>query len=371
MIADPVATLIDRLPGVTAASAGNARVLDERGEFPDEDVAALTHIGALAAVVPSSLGGLGIGTEAEYATATAEILYCIGAGSVALGRIYEGHINALRLLMLHGTPAQRQVAAADALAGELFALWVTDGAESLSFTMTSHGIALHGDKQFCSAAGHATRAVVTAREEGGARRLMLLPLGHGEHVTALPAPLQGVRAAVTGRVDFTGVRHAPECLFGAPNAYLAEPEFSAGAWRACAIAAGAQSALVEAVRDELVARNRADSPLQRARLGRMMTHAQTARLWLKHAAPLAEAAKRQPELAVATVNLMRHALESACLDTIQLAQRTLGLSALQRGNPVERIGRDLATYLRQPAPDEALHEATGYFIAHPYAGGFR
>jgi hypothetical protein len=31
---------------------------------------------------------------------------------------------------------------------------------------------------------------------------------------------------------------------------------------------------------------------------------------------------------------------------------------------VERIARDLATYLRQPAPDDVLLEAAGYFIQH-------
>jgi hypothetical protein len=33
-----------------------------------------------------------------------------------------------------------------------------------------------------------------------------------------------------------------------------------------------------------------------------------------------------------------------------------------QGSGAERISRDLVTYLRQPAPDEALVEAAGYFI---------
>jgi hypothetical protein len=46
-----------------------------------------------------------------------------------------------------------------------------------------------------------------------------------------------------------------------------------------------------------------------------------------------------------------------------LVQRSLGLSAFLRSNPVERMCRDLATYLRQPAPDEAFAVAAAYFTA--------
>ncbi len=64
------------------------------------------------------------------------------------------------------------------------------------------------------------------------------------------------------------------------------------------------------------------------------------------------------------VNLARIAIESACLDAMRLVQRSLGLAALIRPNPVERLLRDLATYLRQPAPDEALTEAAAWFTGH-------
>lgn len=37
--------------------------------------------------------------------------------------------------------------------------------------------------------------------------------------------------------------------------------------------------------------------------------------------------------------------------------REFGLAALIRPQPTERICRDLATYLRQPAPDLAMSEA--------------
>jgi hypothetical protein len=53
---------------------------------------------------------------------------------------------------------------------------------------------------------------------------------------------------------------------------------------------------------------------------------------------------------------------------MRLVQRSLGLSAFRHGNPVERICRDLGTYLRQPAPDAVLTEAAAHFARHPEGG---
>jgi hypothetical protein len=46
---------------------------------------------------------------------------------------------------------------------------------------------------------------------------------------------------------------------------------------------------------------------------------------------------------------------------MQHIQRSVGLSAFREGSAIERIGRDLQTYLRQPAPDEVLTEAAQWF----------
>jgi alkylation response protein AidB-like acyl-CoA dehydrogenase len=361
---EAVAALLQRVAPAMVRHRQRANLLDEDAAFPVEDVAALAEAGALGAVAPTLMGGLGIGTEPARFAAASKLLQCIGGGSVALGRIFEGHLNAVRLVMRHGNDAQRRRTASDARNGLLHALWVTDGTAPLSYSRTAQGIEITGEKRFCSAAGHASRAVVTAMSPDGERRLLILPMQRGEIVHPLQGGLQGVRSAGTGCARFTDVPHDVDCVFGSPEIYLEEPEFSVGAWRASAVAAGALSALVEAARAELVARVRADNPEQRQRLGRMFINAQTARLWLLHAACFAEDADGQADLAVATVNLARTAIEAACIDTIQLVQRSLGLSAFLRGNQVERMCRDLATYLRQPAPDEALAVAAAFFTAH-------
>jgi alkylation response protein AidB-like acyl-CoA dehydrogenase len=89
----------------------------------------------------------------------------------------------------------------------------------------------------------------------------------------------------------------------------------------------------------------------------MLIAQETARLWTAAAAKRAESAKGPVADRVAYVNLARIAVETACLEAMQLAQRALGLAAFVRPNPVERLLRDLAVYLRQPAPDAVLTEA--------------
>src|ERR1700735_5354160 len=91
------------------------------------------------------------------------------------------------------------------------------------------------------------------------------------------------------------------------------------------------------------------------------------RLWVAQAASTAEAplGSRAPEQLVAYVNLARLAVEAAALDLMQLTQRSIGLQAFMRPNPIERISRDLATYLRHPGPDRALTDAAAWVLAQP------
>jgi alkylation response protein AidB-like acyl-CoA dehydrogenase len=109
---------------------------------------------------------------------------------------------------------------------------------------------------------------------------------------------------------------------------------------------------------------RLDSPHAKARVGQVMIARETSRLWVSAAAAVAEDEAADAGYRVATVGLARIAVEAACLDAMQLMQRSLGLSSFRQGSAVERICRDLATYLRQPAPDEVLTEAADWYMAH-------
>lgn len=68
----------------------------------------------------------------------------------------------------------------------------------------------------------------------------------------------------------------------------------------------------------------------------------------------AETARRWLERAMTYVRLACLAVERAGLDLLEITRRSIGVQAFLRPYPVEHIGRNLATYLRQPDPDQAL-----------------
>lgn len=68
----------------------------------------------------------------------------------------------------------------------------------------------------------------------------------------------------------------------------------------------------------------------------------------------ADTGRRWLERAMTYVRLACLAVERAGLDLLELTRRSIGEQAFLRPYPVEHIGRNLATYLRQPDPDQAL-----------------
>jgi alkylation response protein AidB-like acyl-CoA dehydrogenase len=342
-------------------------LIADHAEFPAEAMRRLTEAGALTAPLPIAFGGLGLGTERHRGGVLLDFLHLLGQAGLPLGRLIEAHVNALRIVMRYGNDDQQALVAEAVRGGALFALWVTDppGDSGLRMVANGDGLVLIGRKMFCSGAGHATHAVVTAEDAArGGTRLLIVTLGGAEQVSALPAGLSGMRAAVTGQVDFTGFTTIADRIIGAPGDYLREPDFSAGAWRSSAVALGGLCHLLGLLREQLTGRSRQDDPHQRARFGQALIGHETGRLWLEHAGAMAEDLDAESDRIVATVGLARIAVERACLDGIELVQRSLGLGAFMSSNPVERVARDLQTYLRQPAADEVLHNAAGYFMLH-------
>jgi hypothetical protein len=230
-----------------------------------------------------------------------------------------------------------------------------------------NGIVLDGAKQFCSGAGHATAALITAEDPPLGSRMLAVKLNIGETVTPLPAPLQGMRAATTGAVHFSDRIIPGTALLGDPGDYLREPAFSTGAWRGSAVACGGLIALLDHAIRQLRENGRLQTPFAQERLGQLFIARETARHWVEAAARIGEDPAAEPEYRIATVGLARIAVETACLDAMRLVQRSIGLSAFRQGSLVELICRDLATYLRQPAPDEVLTEAGAWFADHPDA----
>jgi len=346
---------IARMAGLVAAFQARAARLDATSSFPAENIADLRSAGALAAVLPTQSGGLAWGLDPAHHAEIAHLLRLIGRGHLATGRLFEGHVNAIKLAATYGSPAQLDHVAQRAQAGDLFGLWVTDGPNPLRLE-ANH---LVGGKLFCSGAGHIRHAIVTAQPHESEPVLVLVTLDDPARATPSAIKLQGMRSAVTGAVDLTGL---PADIIGQSGDYLRQPLFSAGAWRTSAVTLGGIDALVHAAHTQLAERGRAGDPHQRARMGHAQIAKETAALWVAKAARIAEHPGDPGDIA-AYVNLARLAVEAAALQAMHLVQRSLGLSAFVTGQPVEALLRDLATYLRQPAPDETLTETAAWFAA--------
>jgi alkylation response protein AidB-like acyl-CoA dehydrogenase len=366
---DRLASPLTRLPAITTthllqsvaellpAMQRRARDHDRAASFPADDIAALRDCGVLSAPLPVRHGGLGLGTEPDGATGLFDLLRLLGSGNLSVGRIIEGHVNALQLICLYGAEMQIGRAAADAAHGHLFAIWNTEAPPGVRL----EGDLLAGRKDHGSAAGSATRPLITVDQS----RLLLVSLPQGQRATASKAVLHGMRATQSGSIDFTDYAPRAADWIGDPGDYLREPAFSAGAWRALAVIVGGVTALVDELRGQLHARNRHGNPHQASRMAQALIAQETALLWTRKAAILAESATAAPADAMHYVNLARRAVEAAALDAIQLTQCSLGLAALLDTNPVERLIRDLTTYLRQPALDEAIDEAAAHFVTAP------
>jgi alkylation response protein AidB-like acyl-CoA dehydrogenase len=335
---------------------------DEDGAYPAADVAALHETGLLTAVLPVKCGGAGL-----TGLSLSEVLRTIGSGSLPLGRLFEGHVNALELVLRCGSHQRVELIAEEARAGKMFCVWNTDDSNGLRL-IHRHGRSwLEGRKILASGAGHIERPLVTATDEDG-RRLMILPnLGASDRADLSGWRAQGMRASATGAVDFTGVGVESVEILGGDGDYERQPWFSGGAWRFAAVHLGGMERLLDLLRRHLQETSREQDAHQAARLGEAAMATETARLWVAQAATMTETrlGSRAPEQLVAYANLARLAVEAAALDLMQLVQRSVGLQAFLRPNPIERISRDLATYLRQPGPDRALTGAAAWILAQP------
>ncbi len=366
----PTEALVRTARDAATAIAATAADRDADAAFPEVEIDILRRAGLLAAVLPERLGGAGLGGPGTR-HALYRVLAHVGWGSLPVGRVFEGHVNALELVLTFGTEAQQDAAARDVATGHLFGVWNTQGAQGTAFHEQADGtLRMSGAKTFGSGAGHVTRPVVTGALIGAdgtdaGWQMAVVPLD-GEDARVVPDSWRGagMRASTSARVVFDGLTLEPHALVGAPGDYFLEPGFNGGAVRFAAVHAGGARALLDATVGFLRETGRTDDPHQRARVARAAIAAETADLWLLGAARLRESgAPAHDETPYAA--LVRTAVAEACLTVLDLADRCVGARGLLQPSVVERVGRDLRLYLRQPAPDAVLDAAGAALLADP------
>lgn len=369
-VAPDVRELIGRAAGLVERLQESAATIDRPDGFPTAALDDLHRAGLLAAPLAESLGGAALGLDREGPTrpgttfALLRVLEEVGRGNLALGRIYEGHVNALLLIQRFGRGDQVAEWAALARSGELFGVWNSQAGDGVRFgDPDEHGrVEVRGAKTFASGAGQIARPIVTGALGDGRSQMAVVPLDEVEvRVDRSGWHPLGMRASASHRVEFPAARiDGRRCLLGPPGAYLREPWFSSGAIRFAAVQLGGAQALLDATVASLREWGRADDPYQRARVGTMAIAVESGRQWLRAAAEVADQVVEGDRAVVGSMithaQMTRTALEAICQDVIRLAEQSVGVRALIAPHPIERIGRDLTTYLRQPAPDLALAE---------------
>jgi len=335
--------------------------------FPSDLLKSLRQSGILDALLFVEEGGLGLASPSDRGQFLSLLLRRTGYLSLSLGRCLEGHVNVIRLVALYGTQEQRHTLATTSKKGILTGIWVTDGDPPVTIRKEGGLCRLSGIKGFASGVNEVGLALITATTEQEESVMLLVPTTDAARRQPGPGKLTGMQASGTGAYDFTGLTVSAQDILGTAGDYLRQTEFSAGAWRGSAVAIGAMDRLVDLLREELLARKRVHNPHQLCRIGDAMILQKTASRWVRQAAHAACDCPEMPsEEVTATVNLARLAVERAALELITLVQRGLGLSAFVKGRAVEQIIRDLATYLRQPAPDEPLTEGPARGVRHDW-----
>ncbi len=299
----------------------------------------------------------------------------IGRGNLVVGRIYEGHVNALQLIQTFGTPEQIEAYAADARQHKIFGVWNAEAEDGVHIIPHKGKYRLEGSKTFCTGCGYVERPFVNGKLPDGSWQMCIVPMDEVETIVD-PDWWQpsGMRATVSYKVDFTGVEVEPKSLLAQPGDYFRQPWLSGGVIRFAAVQLGGAEALFNATRQYLQKQNRCEHLHQQERLGKMAIAIESGSLWLKGAGQLVdnyasvfggypEDSQEQAPKLVAYANMVRTAIEQICLDTIQLSQRSIGTLGLLPPEPMERIIRDLSLYLRQPAFDVAITDVGKYVLS--------
>lgn len=306
------------------------------------------------------------------------ILRHIGRGDLSVGRLYEGHVNALQLIQTFGTAAQVERWSTDVTRdGLLFAVWNTEAGDGVLLTPETDGsIRMEGSKTFASGAGNVQRPIVTGRLPDGGWQMCVVPMDQVQ-TTIDPSWWQppGMHASTSFKVDFTGVTLQQADLLGEPDDYHRQPWFFGGAIRFAAVHLGGAEALFDATRAFLRKLDRTGDPHQQARMGEAAMLIESGNLWLAGAARNVDIDPVQRprddndiQRSINYAHMTRLAIEKICLDIIRITERAVGARGMLYPEPMERIMRDLMLYLRQPAPDAAQTSAGKYVLENEAPG---
>ena len=195
------------------------------------------------------------------------------AENLSLGRLAEGHVDALAILDEAGMKP---------VSGATYGVWAArTGSDGTTARQESDGWHLTGQKPFCSGNGVIDRALVTADAPDGYR---LFDVTLDEHVVATHQDswvAVGMADSLSDTLEFGGPSIPGNLAIGGPDFYLARPGFWVGAIGVAACWYGGAKALVDHVTDTLPP---ISSDLVMAEIGHAVAQVNAMRWLLENAA---------------------------------------------------------------------------------------
>ena len=202
-----------------------------------------------------------------------EVVRAIAQADGSVGRIVDGHFNAVERIELLAPEPLRSAHLEEVAAGQRWlGVWGADPVagegEPARVVRTADGLTLEGVKTFCSGAGGLHGALVLARD-GDARRVAYVDVSEGIEIDRTWFVSAGMRASESHLVHFHGAHvHA---LLGGPDELLREPWFGRDAIRTAATWAGIADAARAAALEALAPRALAGDDLTALAVGRIDT----------------------------------------------------------------------------------------------------
>jgi alkylation response protein AidB-like acyl-CoA dehydrogenase len=277
----------------------------------------------------------------------------VSAVDLSLGRLFEGHADAVAILHEAGRAAPP---------GQVLGVWAARRPDAhVVATRRRFGWHLGGCKPWASGAGVLTHALVTAATDGG-DALFQVPLDlPGVRVVAGTWPAVGMADSASGDVDFD-VDLDALALVAPGGWYVERPGFWFGSVGVAACWLGGALGLVRALRADLAARG-ADAH-QRARLGVAAARCSCMARDVVWAAGRIDADPIDPARAMGDVaRQVRHLVEAGCVEVLTEVGRAGGAGPLCRDPAQARRAADLAVYIRQHHADRDAEALGRAFLA--------
>ena len=339
---------------VVAGISAGAASRDADPSFPEDPFRQLALAGVLAMPVPDPVGEHG--RRSSFAEEW-RVLRAVARADGSVGRILDGHFNAVERLSLLAPEPLRSAELQAIAAGELrLGVWGADPiageGEPARLVEGPERATLSGVKTFCSGSTGLDRALVLVRGDApGPPLLAYVDLSSGVETDTGWFKGAGIRASESHRVVFDG---APVlAVLGEPGEVVREPYFSRDAVRTAVTWAGIADTAVDATLEVLAAKTGSKEPEDVISLaaGRMLTAQGTMDRWLEHAAELAD---ENPASLPEVSTQLRQAIASSCREILDEAARAVGSHPFAVSGPLDRARRDLELFLLQHRLEPAL-----------------